>query len=46
MKKPKNGQINGIHFEEEYLIENALCVETLHGTPKENYGEDKVQTTM
>ena len=45
-EKPKNGQINGIHFEEEYLIKNILCVETLHGTPKGNYGEDKVQTTM
>lgn len=45
-EKPKNNQTNGIHYEEEYLIENILCVETLHGTPKGNYGEDKVQTTM
>ena len=45
-EKPKNNQTNGIHYEEEYLIENILCVETLHGIPKGNYGEDKVQTTM
>lgn len=31
---PKNGQTKGIHFEEDYLIENILCVETLHEVPK------------
>lgn len=45
-EKPKNNQVVGIHFEEEYLIDNILCVETLHEAPKGNYGEDKVQTTM
>ena len=35
-EKPKNGQINGINFEEDFLIENALCVETLHETPTGN----------
>ena len=45
-EKPKNNQISGINFEEDFLIENILCVETLHETPKGNYGEDKVQTTM
>ena len=34
-EKPKNGQVLNINFEEDYLIENLLCVETLHGTPKE-----------
>lgn len=32
---PKNGQKVGIRFEKDYLIENVLCVETLHETPKE-----------
>ena len=34
-EKPKNNQKQGIHFEEDYLIENVLCVETLHGIPKD-----------
>ena len=34
-EKPKNNQIQGIKFEEDYLIDNILCVETLHETPKE-----------
>ena len=34
-EKPKNGQVKGIRFEEDYLLENFLCVETLHDTPKE-----------
>lgn len=34
-EKPKNNQSKGIIFEEQYLIENVLCVETLHETPKE-----------
>lgn len=34
-EKSKNGQIANINFEEDYLIENLLCVETLYGTPKE-----------
>lgn len=34
-EKPKNNQILGINFEDDYLIENILCVETLHETPKE-----------
>ena len=45
-EKPKNNNVSNIHFEEDYLIENVLCVETLHETPKGNYGEDKVQTTI
>lgn len=32
-EKPKNNQIKGIIFENEYEIENVLCVETLHETP-------------
>lgn len=31
---PKNNQIKNIIFEDDVLIENVLCVETLHGTPK------------
>lgn len=34
-EKPKNNQTLGINFEDDYLIENILCVETLHETPKE-----------
>lgn len=34
-EKPKNNQTLGINFEDDYLIENTLCVETLHETPKE-----------
>jgi hypothetical protein len=34
-EKPKSNQIQGIRFEEDYLIDNVLCVETLHGIPKE-----------
>lgn len=45
-EKPKNGQTNGINFQENFLIDNILCVETLHETPKGNQGEDKVQTTI
>lgn len=33
-EKPKNGQITGIRFEEDYLIDKVLCVETLHDGPK------------
>lgn len=32
---PKNGQTNGINWENDFLLENVLCVETLHGIPKE-----------
>ena len=35
-ERPKNGQVNGINFEEDFLIEKALCVETLHEIPKGN----------
>lgn len=35
-ESPKNGQVNGINFEEDFLIENILCVETLHEIPKGN----------
>lgn len=35
-EKPKNGQINNINLEEDFLIENTLCVETLHEMPKGN----------
>ena len=35
-EKPKNNQIQGIKFEEDYLFENVLCVETLHETSKDN----------
>lgn len=35
-EKSKNNQTNGINFEEDFLIENILCVETLHETPKGN----------
>lgn len=34
-EKPKNNQIKGIRFENDYLLENSLCVETLHDAPKE-----------
>lgn len=46
-EKPKNNQIQNIRFEEDYLIDNILCVETLHETPNDNInGEEKVQTTI
>ena len=32
---PKNGQIKGVNFEKDYLIDNVLCVETLHEISKE-----------
>ena len=32
---PKNSQIQGIKFEKDYLIDNVLCVETLHEIPKD-----------
>lgn len=35
-EKPKNGQTSGINFQEDFLIDNTLCVETLHETPKGN----------
>ena len=35
-EKPKNNQTQGIKFEEDYLIDNILCVETLYETPKDN----------
>ena len=35
-EKPKNNQTQGIKFEEDYLFENVLCVETLHETSKDN----------
>ena len=35
-EKPKNNQTQGIKFEQDYLIDNILCVETLHETPKDN----------
>ena len=34
-EKPKNNQTKEIIFEDEFEIENVLCVETLHETPKE-----------
>ena len=34
-ENPKNNQVQGIRFEKDYLIEKVLCVETLHGIPKE-----------
>ena len=34
-EKPKNNQTKGVRFEEDYLLETFLCVETLHDTPKE-----------
>ena len=34
-EKSKNNQTQGIKFEQEYLIDNILCVETLHETPKD-----------
>lgn len=33
-EKPKNGQVSGIRFEENHLIDKILCVETLHDEPK------------
>jgi len=33
-EKPKNGQIIGIRFEEDYLIDKILCVETLYDESK------------
>lgn len=35
-EEPKNNQTLKIKFEQDYLLENVLCVETLHETPKEN----------
>lgn len=35
-EKSKNNQIQNIKFEEDYLIDNVLCVETLHETSKDN----------
>lgn len=32
---PANGQIKGIHFFDDYSFDKTLCVETLHGEPKE-----------
>jgi len=44
-EKPKNNQVKGIHFEDEYLIINVLsCVETVHEIPQA--GKDTVRTTM
>lgn len=34
-ERPKNGQTQGIRFEEDYLLDNILCVETLHEVSKE-----------
>lgn len=34
-EKPKNNQTQGIKLEENYLIDNILCVETLHEAPKD-----------
>ena len=34
-EKSKNNQTKGIIFEEQYLIDNVLCVETLHETPND-----------
>ena len=31
----KNGQTKNIRFEKDFLIDNLLCVETLHETPKD-----------
>lgn len=31
-ERPLNNQTSGIRFESDYLIENVLCVETLHET--------------
>ena len=31
----KNNQVQGVRFEEDYLIDNILHVETLHEAPKE-----------
>ena len=33
-EKPKNNQTTGIRFEEDYLIDKVLCVETLYDKPK------------
>lgn len=35
-EKSKNNQIQNIKFEQDYLIDNVLCVETLHETSKDN----------
>jgi hypothetical protein len=40
--KAKNNQLNNVNLEKKYLIENVLCVETLHDVPKSL--EDKVKT--
>ena len=34
-KKTANSQLAGVNFIDDYSIENFLCVETLHGEPKE-----------
>ena len=34
-EKPKNNNTKNVNFEEDYLLERVLCVETLHGAPKE-----------
>ncbi len=41
----KNNQKGGINQASDFLIDNVLCVETLHGTASENEVEEKVQTT-
>lgn len=43
-----NGQTKSIRLEKDYLIENVLCVETLHDASDQEFleDEDKVQTTM
>ena len=33
-QEPKSNQKNNINFEKDFLIDNILCVETLHETPK------------
>lgn len=46
-KIPKNNQSTNVKFAKDYMIDNILCVETLHEVPKDKiYGKDKVQTTM
>lgn len=35
-EKPKNNQTQNIKLEKDYLIDNILCVETLHEIPKDN----------
>ena len=34
-EESKNGQTQGIHFEEDFSFEKVLCVETLHEIPKD-----------